>query len=146
MTLKQTDVQDEKRVMDTLDLIRKYNFEEVDLVANQKRIRFFYLQSNDQLGVLIAYFNALRLNGSPKKHYNLHCFDVYMTYAKDMKEAIANFYSCEDTHTLKFWLPCFRADKENYAFILDSMCYEQETDPATLEAKYKELRESKRAE
>lgn len=144
MTLKQFNLKAQESVERTLDLIGQYGFEEVDLIFNRSRTRFFYLQSNEQIGVLIAYFNSLRLNGAPKKHYDLHCFDVFMTYAHDMKQAIDNFKS--NKGSLKFRLPSFRADKENYAYILDCMCHEQETDQATLEAKYNELKKSKRAE
>ena len=144
MTLKQAAFRAEESVRNTLKLIGQYGFEEVDLVVNRSRTRFFYLQSNEQIGVLIAYFNALRLNGAPKKHFDNHCFDVFMTYAKDMKQAIENYKNNEGS--LQFWLPSFRADKENYAYILDCMCHEQETDQAILEAKYNELKKSKKAE
>ncbi len=138
MTLKQSALQEEESVQNTLKLIGQYGFEQVDVVESGRRRRYFYLQSNEQIGVLIVYWNGLKLNGTPKKYYRNHCFDVFITYAKDIQEAITN--DRYDRNTIQFWLPSFRADKQNYAFILDCMCKEQEMDRDKLESKYGSLK------
>ena len=144
MTHRQSALQAEKSVQDTLKLIEKYGFEQVDVLENGHRRRYFYLQSNEQIGVLLVYVSGLKLNGTPNKFYRNHCIDVLVTYAKDIKEAIVNDKSNKDI--LTFWISNFRVDKPNHAYILDCLCHEQETDRDKLEAKYNELKKSKRAE
>lgn len=144
MTKEQRREMAKQDVQETLALIEKYGFEYVDLAEHRRRTRFFYRQSNEQIGVIIPYHSALKMNGEPKVCYELHCFDINVVYAHNISEAVDCVMRDNSNVMLDFWIPSFRASKPNHAYILDCLCKETETDKDKLEAKYSSLKKGTR--
>jgi len=124
-----------KKVDDTLQVWKEhdYTYEKYD-----NRFSFFYKQVNSQIGVLIAYANASNSRGDVNRHYDLHCFDLFIYKSTKKEDAIALFFKTPDT-ALSFWIPCINPYNTKHVEVIQTLDNEKETDFEILDLKYKQL-------
>lgn len=135
MTQKEWLKQAQKKVEDNLQLWTEHGYVRVD---DSNRRTFFYKQVNHAVGALVAYVNSHDSNGRENKHYDNHCFDLFLYTAASMDEAITCLKSSKDS-ALPFWIPSFNPYNERYIAVVNSLDEEKETNPILLDEKYKEI-------
>ena len=146
MTKAQWNEQARQKIVNTLDVIRAYGFNQLDWLPDNypmnNRTRFFYKQVNSRIGVLISYHNLFNKRGEERKNnYDQHCLDLFVGLTTNVFDAIDSYYT-GDKRILDFWIPCFRVDKPGYPYIFQSLMTETEQDAAKLESKYEFLKEN----
>lgn len=123
------------KVDDTLQLLHEHAYVRLDY--NNKKV-FYYKQINPKIGVLIYYANAQNRFGNVNKHYDQHCFDLFIYSTTNVTIAVHQNLR-HGVKNIDFYLPGFSPYNEKHLAVLDALDSETETDITILDEKYKIL-------
>lgn len=137
MTKKSDSILAQQRVCDCLKLWESNGY--IRLEHDNKHI-YFYRQVNPEIGVLVVYFNFKNKFGGGNKHYNQHCFDLYIHLSSSMEQAILqDLGQTLADNILEFWIPCFNPYNERHIEVVEHLGNELEVDSKILNNKYKTI-------
>lgn len=107
---------DKEFVDNTLKLLKENDFIKDKSLLTGKPI--FYKQINADIYVVFCYAN------SESKNYLIHCFDLFLSYSKSIKEVK------EEIKFADFWIGSFNINNEIHLQIFDElMLYNKEMKP-----------------
>ncbi len=124
-----------QKVDDTLQLLQDHKYMRLDY--DKKKV-FFYKQVNPEVGALVCYANAKNKFGNENKHYDLHCFDLFLHIATNVTFAVhQNLH--HGNKVMDFWIPSLNPYNEMHVHVLDVLDKEECTQFDLLNEKYKTL-------